>query len=145
MFKKDDVGRAPIDYFTWGHLAMGIATFLLISLVNTIPSWVEQELLYIIPYWSMLALSFVVAIVWEIIENTVLHEMGFKFEGRKDSMANAVADIIFVCIGALVIWIIKGVMVNIIGAHMIPAFYLVGIVSFVVVIIGFLIGKVLTK
>ncbi|MHA1146784.1 MAG: hypothetical protein ACTSR8_00900 [Promethearchaeota archaeon] len=145
LFDKDDVGRAPIDYFSWGHVAMGLATFLLISLINTIPSWVVQDLVYIIPYWSMLVLSFVVAIIWEILENTVLLEMGFKFEGRRDSLINAIFDILFVCIGALIIWIIKGIMVNLNGVHLIPAYYIVGVISFAVVIIAFLIAKAMTK
>ncbi len=143
---KDEVGRSPIDYFSWGHVDMGIATFLLLSLINTIPSLIEKTLIYIIPYFLMLILVLVVAIVWEILENTLLLEWGFKFEGRKDSFVNALWDIIFVIIGGLYMWIVKGILVNVImGVKGIPIFYIIGIISFIVILIAFFIGKAITK
>jgi hypothetical protein len=142
---KDETGRAPWDYFSWGHIAMGIMSFLLLVLINIIPTYVDQALVYIIPYFVMLILTIIVGIVWEIIENTIFVETGLKFENRRDSFVNAFWDVIFVAIGALYTWIIKGVMINIMGVHLILAFYIVGIVSFVVVIIAFLIGRAMTK
>lgn len=142
---KDQTGRAPWDYFSWGHVAMGIMSFLLLVLINIIPTYVDEELVYIIPYWFMLVLTVCVGIGWEIIENTIFVETGLKFENRRDSFINAFWDVIFVIIGALYIWILKGIMINLIGVHLILAFYIVGIVSFVVVIIGFLIGRAMTK
>ena len=142
---KDQTGRAPWDYFSWGHVAMGIMSFLLLVLINIIPTYVDEELVYIIPYWFMLVLTICVGIGWEIIENTIFVETGLKFENRRDSFANATWDVIFVIMGALYIWILKGIMINLIGVHLILAFYIVGIVSFVVVIIGFLIGRAMTK
>ena len=142
---KDQTGRAPWDYFSWGHVAMGIMSFLLLVLINIIPTYVDEELVYIIPYWFMLVLTVCVGIGWEIIENTIFVETGLKFENRRDSFANATWDVIFVIMGALYIWILKGIMINLIGVHLILAFYIVGIVSFVVVIIGFLIGRAMTK
>ncbi|MGQ4873613.1 MAG: hypothetical protein ACP6IY_06000 [Promethearchaeia archaeon] len=143
---KDEVGRSPIDYFSWGHVDMGIATFLLLSLINTIPSLIDKTLIYIIPYFLMLILVLIVAIVWEILENTLLLEWGFKFEGRRDSFVNALWDIIFVIIGGLYMWIVKGILVNIImGVKGIPIFYIIGIISFIVVLVAFFIGKAITK
>ncbi|MHA1280989.1 MAG: hypothetical protein ACTSQP_00670 [Promethearchaeota archaeon] len=143
---KDEVGRSPIDYFSWGHVDMGIAAFLLLSLINTIPSLIDKTLIYIIPYFLMLILVIVVAIVWEILENTLLLEWGFKFEGRKDSFVNALWDIIFVIIGGLYMWIVKGILVNVImGVKGIPIFYIIGIISFIVILIAFFIGKAITK
>ncbi|MHA1758830.1 MAG: hypothetical protein ACTSVV_18835 [Promethearchaeota archaeon] len=143
---KDEVGRSPIDYFSWGHVDMGIATFLLLSLINTIPSLIDKTLIYIIPYFLMLILVLIVAIVWEILENTLLLEWGFKFEGRRDSFVNALWDIIFVIIGGLYMWIVKGILVNIImGVKGIPIFYIIGIISFIVILIAFFIGKAITK
>jgi len=120
-------------------------SFLLLVLINIIPTYVVQALVYIIPYWVMLILTICVGIGWEIIENTILVETGLKFENRRDSLVNATWDVIFVSIGALYIWILKGIMVNLIGVHLILAFYIVGIVSFIVVIIAFLIGRAMTK
>ncbi len=142
---KDETGRAPWDYFSWGHIAMGIVSFLLLVLINIIPTYVDQALVYIIPYWWMLILTIGVGIGWEIIENTIFVETGLKFENRRDSLVNAIWDIIFVTIGALYIWILKGIMVNVISVNLILAFYTVGIVSFIVVIIAFLIGRAMTK
>lgn len=142
---KDQTGRAPWDYFSWGHVAMGIMSFLLLVLINIIPTYVDQALVYLIPYWVMLVLTIGVGIGWEIIENTIFVETGLKFENRRDSFVNATWDVIFVIIGALYIWILKGIMINLIGVHLILAFYIVGVVSFIVVIIGFLIGKAMTK
>ena len=143
---KEEVGKAPWDYFSWGHIAMGIMTFILLSLINTIPSLVTNELIYIIPWWLMIVLSIVVALVWEIMENTLFMEWGFKFEGRRDSLVNAIWDVIFVIIGALIMWLIKGILVNVVmGVPGIAPFYIVGIVLFVISIICFLIGRLITK
>ena len=143
---KEEVGRAPWDYFSWGHLAMGIMTFILLSLINTIPSLVTNNLEYIIPWWFMIVLSIIVFIVWELLENTLFVEWGFKFEGRRDSLVNAIWDIIFGTIGALTMWLIKGILVNLImGVPGIPYFYIVGIVLFFITIVCFLIGRLITK
>jgi len=120
-------------------------SFLLLVLINIIPSYVDQALVYIIPYYIMLVLTVVVAVVWELIENTIFIKMGIKFENRRDSLANATWDIIFAIIGGAYVWGIKGIMVNIIGVQLIPAFYIVGIVSFIVVLIAFFIGRSITK
>jgi hypothetical protein len=142
---KDETGRAPWDYFSWGHVAMGIMSFLLLVLINIIPTYVDQALVYIIPYWLMLVLTICVGIGWEIIENTIFVKWGIKFENRRDSLINAFWDVLFVIIGALYVWIIKGIMVNLIGVHLILEFYIVGIVSFIVILIAFFIGRAMTK
>ncbi len=142
---KDQTGRAPWDYFSWGHVDMGIMSYLLLVLINIIPTYVDQALVYIIPYWIMLVITIVVGLVWELIENTIFVATGIKFENRRDSFINALWDVIFVIIGALYIWILKGVMVNLNGVMLIPAFYIVGIVSFIVVLIAFFIGQAMTK
>ena len=142
---KDETARAPWDYFSWGHVDMGIGSFLLLVLINIIPTYVDQALVYIIPYWVMLVLTICVGIVWEIVENTLLVHTGLKFENRRDSFVNAFWDVIFVSIGALYIWIVKGIMINILGVHLILEFYIVGIVSFIVVLIAFFIGRAMTK
>ncbi len=142
---KEQTGRAPWDYFSWGHIDMGIASYLLLSLINTIPSYVDQVRVNLIFWWLMLVATIVVAVVWEIMENTLFIKWGMKFENRRDSFANATWDVIFVIIGGAYVWGIKGIMVNMIGVHLIPAFYVVGIVSFIVVLIAFFIGRAMTK
>jgi hypothetical protein len=140
----DEVGRAPMDFYSWGHVDMGIATFLLLSLINTIPSFVTGTLIYIVPYWLFILLVLLVAMVWELIENTLFVDLGIKFENRRDSFINALADIMFVMIGGFVMWILKGILVNIFGVENIPLFYIIGAVSFIIVLICFFIGNYIT-
>jgi hypothetical protein len=140
----DEVSQHPIDYFSWGHVDIGVGIFLIISLINTIPSWFEQTLVYLIPYWSLLVLSFVIGVIWEIVENTLLVKLQLKFEGRRDSLINAIWDIFFVCVGCVGMWIIKGLIVNLGGTGLIPAYYIVGVIIFITLIICFLIGRSLT-
>lgn len=143
---KDEVGKAPWDYFSWGHIAMGVMTFILLSLINTIPSLVSNEIIDIIPWWLMIVLAIVVALVWELLENTLFIHLGVKFEGRRDSLVNAIWDVIFAIIGALIMWLIKGILVNLImQVPGIPYFYIVGLILFAVTIISFLIGRLITK
>ncbi len=148
---KKETGRSLIDYFSWGHVDLGISIFLLLSLINTLPSYFKDELIYVIPYWVMLILVFVVAIIWEIIENTLLVDIGIKFEGRRDSFQNAVGDIIFGIIGGAVMWLFKGILVNIFGVlnNSVPQyiiyFYIAGIISFFVILICFFIARAMTK
>ena len=148
---KSQTGKSPIDYFSWGHVNLGIGSFILLSLINALPSYFEDELIIFIPYWIMLVLVLVVAIVWEIVENTLFVSIGIKFEGRRDSFKNALWDIIFGIIGGLAIWIFKGILVNIIGAtnNNIPQyiiyFYITGIISFIFILVCFFIGRAITK
>ncbi len=141
----DDVGVSAIDYYSWGHVAMGIMVFILLSLINNVPSMVTNTLIYIIPWWSMILLAIVVAIVWEILENTLLVSIGVKFEGRRDSLANALWDVLFAIIGAIYLWILKGILVNVFGVDNIPLFYVVSLISFGFCLICFGIGYVITK
>jgi len=148
---KSQTGKAPIDYFSWGHVDLGIASFLLLSLINCLPSYFEDELIYFIPYWLMLVIVFVVAILWEILENTLFVAIGIKFEGRRDSLINATWDVIFGMIGGLATWALKGILVNVLGVanNNIPQyviyFFIVGIISFIVILIAFFIGRASTK
>ena len=99
----------------------------------------------------MLVLVFVVAIIWEILENTLLVDIGIKFEGRRDSLENAVWDIIFGIIGGVIMCLFKGILVNILGVlnNNIPQyiiyFYITGIISFFIILICFFIGRAMTK
>jgi len=143
---KDDVGLSAMDYFTWGHIDMGIAFFLLFSLINTIPSLVEGRLIYIIPFWWMMVAVLLFAVIWELIENIILWQMGKKFENRKDSFFNALWDVLFVALGGLLMWGLKGILVNLImDVAGISVFYIVGIIAFIVVLIAFFIGRAMTK
>ncbi len=141
----DEVGLSPVDFYSWGHVDMGIASFLLFSLFNTIPSLYVGELVYVIPYWSMILLVIAFALLWELVENTLFIKMGIKFEGRKDSKENMIWDIIFVIIGGMIMWIFKGIIVNVyLGIEGISTFYIIGVISFLVVLSFYFIGYFIT-
>ena len=49
---KDYVGRSPWDFYSWGHMALGIAIYLLLSLLITVPEALGGQGL--IPWWSII-------------------------------------------------------------------------------------------
>lgn len=148
---KSQTGRAPWDYFSWGHIDMGIGSFLLLSLINIIPTYIFQIPIYIIYYWLMIVIVICFGIGWEILENTLLVSTGLKFENRRDSLKNALWDILFVTIGGFYTWIIKGILINLYGLNtailndMILAYFIVILISFCVCLVAFLIGRAMTK
>jgi hypothetical protein len=102
----DEVGVSLFDFFTIGHICMGIGIFLVFSLFYTIPmSKKEGTSQIILPLWAVWVITLALGIIWEIIENTLFFEIGIKFENRLDSIANIITDIIFVGLGGLSSWI----------------------------------------
>ncbi len=143
---REETGRKPLDYFSWGHLGMGVGVFLLWSLINLIPSMINQAIVNIVPFWFSIVLTIITAIGWEIIENTLFVSIGLKFEHRRDSLANAIADILFVIVGGLIMWGIKTLIVNMfLGVDGILIFYIICIISLLICLFGFIIGRALTK
>jgi len=142
---REETGRKPIDYFSWGHIGMGVVVFLLWSLINLMSSLISGSLNLIVPFWFSIVLTIVTAIVWEIIENTLFLHIGIKFEDRRDSLINAIADIVFVIGGGLIMWGFKVLIVNILyQVDGILIFYIIGGLSVLTCLIGFLIGRAIT-
>ena len=137
--EKGEVGKSPIDYYTWGHICMGIASFLLLSLIIIIPQYVVVSVPFLLPWWLIIILVLGVALVWELLENTIFISWGFKFEGRRDSWLNALTDILFVIIGGLYMWLMEWIIIELLLLALVW-FYLVGIVSFCISLTGFVIG-----
>ena len=74
---EDYVGRSPWDYYSWGHIAFGIAAFAIFSLIITL--W---ELLIgpvTTPWYHFLILVIIVAVIWEIIENTIFKTLNCDY------------------------------------------------------------------
>jgi len=82
------VGTTGIDYYTFGHILMGLIGFPLLLNLFLPPG-----------AFSFLQFS---ALVWELFENVILFKAGLKFEGRRDSGINTIFDIAFVNIGGLI-------------------------------------------
>ena len=103
------VGITPLDCFTWGHVAFGILSFsielfyvVFLSLSNGLILW-----------WDVMLVIVLIAITWDLVENTLFIEVGIKFENRRDSIINIFSDVFFVSIsGFLMILIYLGTRSN---------------------------------
>jgi len=74
---KDDISKAAIDFFSFGHLLSGYFIFII----------VEALFLY--------------GVIWEIVENTCLFKRNIKFGYRRDSFLNSSMDVVMLTIGGL--------------------------------------------
>jgi hypothetical protein len=100
----DLVGIAAFDFYSIGHICMGIGIFLFFSLFYTIPRHGKGNTRVLLPLWDVRIITVACGILWEYVENTVFIDLGIKFEGRADSTINIITDIIFVGIGGLAMW-----------------------------------------
>ncbi len=96
--KPSEVGISWFDFFSIGHICFGIGVFLFFSLGYSIPKSRGDT-----PILSLLAvfiLTFIILIAWEVVENTLFIDIGWKFSDR-DSPRNILTDIVLGTIGAL--------------------------------------------
>jgi hypothetical protein len=134
------VGIAWLDFYSIGHICFGIGVFLFFSLFYTIPKKHGN-----IPIFSLLfvfILTVICAVAWEIIENTVFINIGWKFEGRADSWQNITSDIIFVSLGGLGSWLVCYLVF--IKDKNIWLYYIFGILGFALWLGVFIILRALT-
>jgi len=134
--------RSPWDFYSWGHIDMGIASFLLLSLLITATEALIGPA--ILSWWHIMLFVFIFGVVWELFENIVLLSLGAKFENRRDSLVNSVWDIIFVCIGGAVMWLFKYLIMDLWG-YQGRWFYIVGAISFGIILICYFIGFFITS
>ncbi|MFX1567711.1 MAG: hypothetical protein ACFFCV_05005 [Promethearchaeota archaeon] len=139
---EDYVGRSPWDYYSWGHLAFGIASFSLFSLIITLWELITGPAP--VPWYSILIFVLVVGIIWEIFENTILWRLGLKYENRKDSLINALFDIFFVFVGGIAAWLMKWIIMDVMG-KLGRWFYISALIMFMIVLIAYFIGFYITN
>ncbi|MFX1304129.1 MAG: hypothetical protein ACFFBV_10145 [Promethearchaeota archaeon] len=139
---EDYVGRSPWDFYSWGHIAFGIGSFSIFSLIITLWEFFVGPTAML--WYYILIFVIIVALVWELIENTILWKLGLKYENRKDSFINALFDIIFVILGGLATWLLKWIIMDLM-VQLARWFYLSAIVLFVLVLIAYLIGYYITN
>jgi len=141
---EDYVGRSPWDFYSWGHIAMGIASWLLLSLIIMVyENFAGPGTAVLFPWWLVLLLVFIFAVLWEIFENTLFHYWGWR-PGGVDSIQNLTWDIIFVVSGGSFMWLLKFIIINLLGQRG-TLFYTVGIIFFLLVIIAYFIGYYITN
>lgn len=98
-----EVGISWLDFYSIGHICYGIGLFLFFSLFYTIPKKKGK-----VPIFSLLfvfILTVIFAVLWEIIENIIFLDLGWKFEDRPDSWQNMFTDVLFGAIGGIGTWI----------------------------------------
>ncbi|TXT63851.1 MAG: conserved membrane protein of unknown function [Promethearchaeota archaeon] len=140
---QDYVGRSPWDFYSWGHIDMGIAAFIFFSLFITIPEFIFGPGGGFFPWWLAFLLTILVGILWEIVENTVIYYLGWR-PGGKDSALNAAWDMIFVTIGGGVMWLFQWLIMEMID-YQGRWFYTVAFTSFFIILICYLIGFYITN
>ena len=139
---EDYVGRSPLDYYSWGHIAFGIGAFSLFSLIITL--WELFIGPALIPWFFILLLVLIVGVIWEIIENTILWRLGLKYENRKDTFINAFFDIVFVLVGGVATWLLKWVIIEVLGERG-RWFYVSALCLFLLALIAYFIGFYITN
>jgi hypothetical protein len=136
------LSRAPWDFYSWGHIAFGIASFSLLSLMITITEIIIGPA--IIAWWFILLLTFLVGVIWEILENTVIFWWGWRPHNRRDSFVNAFWDIIFVTAGGAFTWLLKWIikdLISLAGRY----FYITALIFFALVMVAYFIGFYITN
>ncbi|MFX1572629.1 MAG: hypothetical protein ACFFB0_07765 [Promethearchaeota archaeon] len=100
--ERSEVGITPLDCFTWGHLAFGIFSFLVELFFISFLAFVDG----IILWWGVMQAIVLIAITWDIIENTAFIEFKIKFEDRRDSILNIFSDVFFVSLSGFLMIIV---------------------------------------
>ncbi len=91
---REEAGQCLFDFFSIGHMAFGLAVFLIMSLFYVIPYTSKKDSRVLMPLWLCYVLSIIILIVWEFIENILLYNLGWKFEDQQDSIYNVISDIV---------------------------------------------------
>lgn len=137
-----EVGNSAMDFFTWGHIAMGFGFFALLSFLHVYFKYIKQNDKF--PIWLAFLITVIIGIFWEFFENFVLWSWGLKFEGRQDSLLNASMDIIFVTLAAafyLLLWKLLIKPGEMKSAYITYTVYLIG---FILMLIFYFVGKMMT-
>ena len=135
-----EVGVSWFDFYSIGHICFGIGLFLFFSLFYTIPKKHGS-----VPVFSLLLvfiLTVIIAIVWEIVENIIFFNLGWKFENRLDSWQNITTDILLGAVGGLGTWLFAYITFE--KEKNAFAYYTFGIIGFGVWIGVFIILRYLT-
>ncbi|MFW9989505.1 MAG: hypothetical protein ACFFC3_12695 [Candidatus Odinarchaeota archaeon] len=138
--KIDEVGISWFDFYSIGHICLGIGLFLFWSLFYTIPKKKGR-----VPIFSLLfvfILTIICAIIWEFIEHIIFLDLGWKFENRADSWQNMTTDVILCAIGGLGTWLFAYIIFE--KDKRVSGYYIFGIIGFGVWIGIFIILRYLT-
>ncbi|MFX1376705.1 MAG: hypothetical protein ACFFA0_12925 [Promethearchaeota archaeon] len=132
----EEISVAVFDFWSMGHLLLGIAIFIFAFSIYFIFKNRDVEDVSIhtvkIPSSKNMFISWIIsvimAIVWEILENTIL--LYLEWKNKFDSPVNATSDIILWSIGGLGAWCITHLMF--VSKHYILVYYVYGIITLLV-------------
>jgi hypothetical protein len=81
-----EVSQVVFDFFSFAHVCMGIVFFAAISLISTLRNFVDPNNFKVkMGHWIWFFVgTLIFAIVWEIIENTLLFELGWKYQNQQE-------------------------------------------------------------
>ena len=136
----EEVGQSWFDFYSIGHICFGVGLFLFFSLFYTIPKKKGKT-----PIFSLLFVficTMICIILWEIVENLIFFDLGWKFEDRIDSWQNITTDIVLCGIGGLGTWLFAYITFEKDKGSF--AYYTFGIISFGVWISVFIVLRYLT-
>ncbi len=134
----NEVSLSFFDFYSFGHIAMGIGMFLFFSVVIY---YFFKKIKLKNGLRASLILSIIGGIVWEIIENIFFIKWGIKFEGRGDSLFNLLTDLIFVGGGAYLMLLLRTKFKT---NKEINKYYILGILTFLLFILMYFIFEYLT-
>lgn len=92
---KDDISKAAIDFFSFGHLLGGYLAFIILDAFFLV---ILGEFVILLCLFTI----FLCRAIWEIIENTFLFKKNIKFGYRRDSLLNSSMDVVMLTIGGLI-------------------------------------------
>jgi hypothetical protein len=128
----DRAGHAWVDFFSWGHVAMGIGLYTVSWFIVSLTaasgrSYLSFIITFVLGCW-----------LWEEFENNVVYSWGLKYADKQDSLNNMLGDQFFVTIGAVIMWIVE---IIIYGNDPTYWFYILGGIGLLICLIGFFISK----
>ncbi|MHA1988766.1 MAG: hypothetical protein ACW98D_19255 [Promethearchaeota archaeon] len=137
----NEVGQSVFDFFSFGHLAMGVVVFSLLSLISTIRNVFDPKNFKVQKsHWMWFFIGTIIfAVFWEVVENTLILQWGLKHMNQQDSIINAIADIILGGISALIIWVFGYLLYEKVKKYKFLLFYGLTILSFVIFYVIYLI------
>ncbi|MFX0059927.1 MAG: hypothetical protein ACFE8J_16645 [Candidatus Heimdallarchaeota archaeon] len=138
---ETNISTASFDYWTIGHLLVGIALFVFCFtigfIIKNLPNTPGDPLTA--PDFKKLLIFWVITIIvaglWEIVENTLLYFVGVK--NKFDSAPNIITDIVIWGVGGLVSWYMTDLMF--LSQKYIRAYYIYGIINLITGLIMFIV------
>ncbi|MFX0163686.1 MAG: DUF2585 family protein [Candidatus Hodarchaeota archaeon] len=136
-----EVSQSIFDFFSFGHIAMGIVVFSLLSIISTIRNLFDPKNFKVQKsHWIWFFVGTIIfAVFWEIIENSLLYQWGLKHQDELDSVINAISDIILGGCGALICCGFAYLFYEKVKKYEFPLFYLFNALSFVLFFIIYLV------